>query len=56
MIGCYQSEVHAKKSLDTASPPLHLWSKELLKRIGDSCGAFVAADERHCIETKIAVG
>ncbi|RVW51828.1 Vam6/Vps39-like protein [Vitis vinifera] len=27
------------------SGPLHLWSTEVLKRIGDGCGGFVAADE-----------
>ena len=25
--------------------PLHLWSTEVFKRIGDGCGGFVAADE-----------
>ena len=25
--------------------PLHLWSTEVLKRIGDGCGGFVVADE-----------
>ena len=25
--------------------PLHLWSRPILKRIGDSCGGFVAEDE-----------
>ena len=25
--------------------PIHLWSKKLLKRIGESCGAFIADDE-----------
>ena len=25
--------------------PLHLWSREILKKVGDSCGGFVAMDE-----------
>ena len=25
--------------------PLHLWSQEVLKKIGDCCGGFVAVDD-----------
>ena len=25
--------------------PLHLWTREILKKVGDSCGGFVALDE-----------
>ena len=25
--------------------PLHLWCKELFKKLGDSCGGFIAVDE-----------
>ena len=25
--------------------PLHLWSREVFKKIGDFCGGFVAVDE-----------
>ena len=25
--------------------PLHLWTGEILKRVGDCCGGFVAMDE-----------
>ena len=25
--------------------PVHLWSKKLLKRIGECCGGFIAVDE-----------
>lgn len=25
--------------------PLHFWSKEVFKKLGDSCGGFMAVDE-----------
>ena len=33
--------------------PLHLWSHEVLKRIGDECGGFVAVDEDTDYLTKL---
>ena len=34
--------------------PLHLWRQEILKRIGDSCGGFVAIDKETDLRVKVA--
>ena len=33
---------------------LHLWRKEILKKIGDSCGGFVAIDKETDLRVKVA--
>ena len=33
--------------------PLHLWTGEILKKVGDSCGGFVALDEETTLKTDI---
>ena len=34
--------------------PLHLWRKEILKKIGDSCGGFLAIDKETDLRVKVA--
>ena len=33
--------------------PLHLWTGEILKKMGDSCGGFVALDEETTLKTDL---
>ena len=33
--------------------PLHLWTGEILKKVGDSCGGFVALDEETSLKTDL---
>ncbi|RVW98940.1 Transposon TX1 uncharacterized 149 kDa protein [Vitis vinifera] len=45
-VGCTWKESHAKEVwVRVVGLPLHLWSREVFKRIGDCCGGFVAVDE-----------
>ena len=46
VVGCTWKESHAKEVwVRVIGLPLHLWSREVFKRIGDCCGGFVAVDE-----------
>ena len=45
-MGCAWKESHAKEVwVRVVGLPLHLWSREVFKRIGECCGGFVAVDE-----------
>ena len=45
-MGCTWKESHAKEVwVRVVGLPLHLWSREVFKRIGECCGGFVAVDE-----------
>ena len=33
--------------------PLHLWTREILKKVGDSCGGFVALDKETSLRTDL---
>ena len=45
-MGCSQSCEHLKEVwVRVMGLPLHLWSREVFKKIGDCCGGFVAVDE-----------
>ena len=33
--------------------PLHLWTREILKKVGDSCGGFVAMDKGTALRTDL---
>ena len=45
-VGCCRKGEHAKEVwVRVVGLPLHLWGPEVLKKIGDSCGGFVAVDE-----------
>ena len=33
--------------------PLHLWTREILKKVGDSCGGFIAIDEGTTLKTDL---
>ena len=45
-VGCSQSCEHLKEVwVRVMGLPLHLWSREVFKKIGDCCGGFVAVDE-----------
>ena len=34
--------------------PLHLWSREVLKMIGDNCGGFLAINKETTLRTKVS--
>lgn len=45
-VGCLLKGGFAKEvSVRVLGLPLHLWSRELLKKIGDCCGGFIVVDE-----------
>ena len=45
-IGCLvQEEVYKESWVRVLGLPLHLWSREVLIKIGDCCGGFVEVDE-----------
>ena len=45
-MGCFQNGSHAKEVwVRIVGLPLHFWSREVFKRIRQSCGGFVAVDE-----------
>ena len=33
--------------------PFHLWSREVFKRIGESCGGFIAVDEETALFSQL---
>lgn len=43
-----KSEVTKEVWVRVVGLPLHLWSRELLKWIGDYSGGFIAVDEHIC--------
>ncbi|RVW43419.1 putative mitochondrial protein [Vitis vinifera] len=45
-VGCSQRREQAKEVwVRVMGLPLHLWNREVFKKIGDSCGGFIAVDE-----------
>ncbi|RVX14549.1 hypothetical protein CK203_017111 [Vitis vinifera] len=45
-VGCSQSREKVKEVwVRVMGLPLHLWNREVFKKIGDSCGGFIAVDE-----------
>ena len=45
-MGCFWNGSHAKEVwVRIVGLPLHFWSREVFKRIGESYGGFVAVDE-----------
>ena len=45
-MGCFWSGSHAKEVwVKVAGLPLHLWSRDVFKRIGESYGGFLAVDD-----------
>ncbi|RVW28242.1 hypothetical protein CK203_083673 [Vitis vinifera] len=45
-VGCFWNGNHAKEVwVRVVGLPLHFWSKEVFKKLGDSCGGFMAVDE-----------
>ncbi|RVW99755.1 hypothetical protein CK203_029302 [Vitis vinifera] len=46
-VGCFWNEIHAKEVwVRIVGISLHLWSREVFKRIGETCGGFIAIDEK----------
>ena len=53
-VGCTWKESHAKEVwVRVVGLPLHLWSREVFKRIGDCCGGFVAVDEETALFSQL---
>ena len=45
-VGCLCKDSYAKEAwVRMVGFPLHLWSWEVFKKIGDGCGGFIAVDE-----------
>ena len=54
-IGCTKNSEQIDKAwVRDVGLPVHLWSIELLKRIGESCGGFIAVDETTRFMTKLS--
>ena len=46
-VGCFCNKVSAKEAwVRVVGLPLHLWSREVFKLIGDGCGGFIAVDDK----------
>ena len=53
--GCVKSKEEVKEAwIRLVGLPLHLWSREVLKMIGDSCGGFSAIDKDTASRTKVS--
>ena len=45
-MGCFRKDCHASEAwVRVLGLPLHLWSREVFKKIGDGCGVFITEDE-----------
>ena len=45
---CFWNESHVKEVwVRVVGLPLHLWSREVFKRIGESYGGFIVVDEEN---------
>ena len=45
-VGCFRNGSHAKEVwVKVVGLPLHIWSREVFKSIGERCGGFIAVDE-----------
>ena len=45
-MGCFWNGSHVKEVwVKVIGLPFHLWSREVFKRIGESCGGFIVVDE-----------
>ena len=54
VVGCTWKESFAKEVwVRVVGLPLHLWSREVFKRIGDCCGGFVAVDEETALFSQL---
>ena len=46
-VGCFCNEAKANEAwVRVVGLPLHLWSREVFKLIGDGCGGLIAVDEK----------
>ncbi|WKA06293.1 hypothetical protein VitviT2T_024196 [Vitis vinifera] len=46
-VGCFCNKVSAKEAwVRVVGLPLHLWSREVFKLIGDGCGGFIVVDDK----------
>ena len=45
-VGCFRQGADFKEAwVRVVGLPLHMWSREGFKKIGDGCGGFIAVDE-----------
>ena len=52
-IDCARRKDQAKEAyIRVVGLPLHLWTEEILRRLGNSCGGFVAVDNDTTLRTK----
>ena len=49
---CEKGEYGKRSADEGVGLPLHLWTVETLRRIGDSCGGFVDVDQDTTLRTK----
>ena len=51
-IGCVGKKDQTSKAwIRVVGIPLHLWTREILKKVGDSCGEFLAMDKETTLKT-----
>ena len=56
-MGCTRKESLAKEVwVRVVGLPLHLWSREVFKRIGECCGGFVVVDEETAFFSQATMG
>ena len=45
-MGCFHKDSYTNEAwMRMVGLPLHLWSREVFKKISDECGGFIAMDE-----------
>ena len=52
--GCFRQGTSIKEAwVRVVGLPLHMWSREVFKKIGNGCRAFIAVDEDTAFFTKL---
>ena len=53
-MGCLHKDSYTKEAwVRVVGLPLHLWSREVFKKIGDGCAGFITVDEDIVFLTKL---
>ena len=53
-VGCERQEDPCRESwIRVVGLPVHLWTQEMLKKLGDECGGFVVVDEDTAFKSKL---
>ena len=53
--GCVKKKEMVKEAwVRVVGLPLHLWTREVFRMVGDSCGGFIALDKETTLRTKVS--